>query len=186
MNNRGSFLRDTRHLQVLFALLLLAGLVAAGLRSQMIPVSYGQYGPYRGDALHEVASLPQILPTDANCIRCHTAVHEERKDSPHTAVQCSHCHGIGKTHMAQALAAAASSDVVPEAAKEWDGHFPSQVDLFITKDRAVCLSCHQTVVGMPPGFRSIDASKHLEEQGAETPSAADVCFECHTGHSPGI
>jgi hypothetical protein len=27
---------------------------------------------------------------------------------------------------------------------------------------------------------------HLADQGAENIDSRDVCFECHTGHSPGI
>jgi nitrate reductase cytochrome c-type subunit len=73
-----------------------------------------------------------------------------------------------------------------EPAKAWDKSFVSQIDLFITKDKAICLSCHQRVVGMPSTFRAIDPTKHLEEQGAADVSSPDVCFECHSGHSPGI
>ena len=97
-----------------------------------------------------------------------------------------HCHGNGHEHIAAAIEAATSPGHAIPPAAEWDGDFHSKLDLFITQDRATCLSCHTSVVGMPSGFRSIDVAKHLEEQGAENVNDKNVCFECHTGHSPGI
>jgi nitrate reductase cytochrome c-type subunit len=88
--------------------------------------------------------------------------------------------------MAHAEKAAADPSVTIEKAKPWDGDFFTTLDLFITKDRATCLSCHEKVVGMPANFRSIDVKSHLADQGAENIDSPDVCFECHTGHSPGI
>lgn len=186
MTVRFSFLRDTRHLQVLFLLLLTGGVCVAFVRAQLVPESYGQHGSYRGEALNELAALPHVLTSDTACLKCHEKIQEERAESPHTAVRCMHCHGNGHAHMAQALTAAASPDATLDPAKPWDGKHLSSVDLFITRDRAICLSCHQKVVGMPKDFRAIDVNMHLEEQGAENREGADVCFECHTGHSPGI
>jgi len=113
-------------------------------------------------------------------------VQEERAESPHKAVLCMHCHGNGHAHMAAAMIAADTPGHEIPPAGEWDGSFRTKMDLFITQDRATCLSCHTSVVGMPSSFRSIDVDQHLEEQGAENVSDRNVCFECHTGHSPGI
>lgn len=186
MSERFSVVRDTRHLQLLFLLLVVAGVIGFFVRDRFVPKSFGTRGPYRAEALDEVAALPHFLSSDASCIQCHQAVHEERKDSPHLAVRCMHCHGNGREHIAQALKAKVSPELKLEPAKAWDKSFVSQIDLFITKDKAICLSCHQRVVGMPATFRAIDQTKHLEEQGASDVTSPDVCFECHSGHSPGI
>jgi hypothetical protein len=181
-----SLLRDTRHLQLLAIVLLVAGSLAIVIRNRIVPQDFGERGPYPSRALADNAALPHFLSSDASCLKCHESVHEERKDSPHVAVLCMHCHGNGREHIAQAIKAATSPDLKIPAAQPWDGDFLTKIDLFITKDRAICLSCHQKVVGMPAGFRAIDAASHLEEQGASDAESPEACFECHTGHSPGI
>ena len=178
--------RHTRHLRILLVLIVVGGAGAFAVRSQMIPEAYGARGPYRSAALEQIASLPTKLTSDTTCLKCHSNVQEERAESPHQAVLCMHCHGNGHAHIAAAIEAAASPGHAIPPAAEWDGDFHSKQDLFITQDRATCLSCHTSVVGMPSGFRSIDVAKHLEEQGAENVNDKNVCFECHTGHSPGI
>ncbi len=178
--------RHTRHLRVLL-LLIIGGFASVFLiRSQLIPNAYGDRGPYRAGALDEIASQPSQLASDSSCLKCHTSVQEERAESPHQAVRCMHCHGNGHEHMAAALIAADSPDHPIPPAGEWDGDFHTKMDLFKTQDRATCLSCHTSVVGMPESFRSIDVAQHLAEQGAENVNARNVCFECHSGHSPGI
>lgn len=178
--------RHTRHLRVLL-LLIIGGFAGVFLiRSQLIPNAYGDRGPYRAGALDEIASQPSQLTSDSSCLKCHTSVQEERAESPHQAVRCMHCHGNGHEHMAAALIAVESPDHPIPPAGEWDGDFHTKMDLFKTQDRATCLSCHTSVVGMPESFRSIDVAQHLAEQGAENVNARNVCFECHSGHSPGI
>ena len=181
-----SLLRDTRHLQILALLILAAGGGAFFLRNQMVPAGFGQEGPYRVAALTEEKALPHSFSSDASCLKCHESVHEERKDSPHLAVRCMHCHGNGREHIALAEKALTAPDTKIPPASAWDGDFLTKLDLFVAKDRAMCLSCHQKVVGMPTAFRAIEVAKHLEEQGATDADSPDVCFECHTGHSPGI
>ena len=62
-------------------------------------------------------------------------------------------------------------------------NFQTDVDLYITKDRATCLACHQAVVGMPKDFKKINLAQHLEDEGAEEPNSPETCFECHEGHN---
>ncbi|MDG1895623.1 MAG: hypothetical protein P8J37_11995 [Fuerstiella sp.] len=186
MNWRLIFSRHTRHLRILAFLVIAGGAGAMFVRSQMVPTDYGQRGPYRTSALAEIASQPSVLQSDTTCLKCHTDVEEERSESPHAAVRCFHCHGNGRQHIADAEKAAEFPEhQIPEA-KEWDGYFRAHTDLFITHNRATCLSCHTSVVGMPEAFRSINVAEHLEEQGAEDIAGGNVCFECHEGHSPGL
>ncbi len=177
--------RDTRHLRLLALLIAVGATGAFFLRSLMMPESFGARGPYRAAALEQIASQPSVLQSDASCVTCHTEVQEERAESPHQAVLCLHCHGNGREHILAATNAAESPENMIPAAQEWDGDFHTQIDLFVTQDRATCLSCHTSVVGMPDRFRSINVAMHLEEQGAEEINGKNVCFECHTGHSPG-
>ena len=186
MSWRLLFSRDARHLRILLVLVVTTGAGTLYVRSQMIPAGFGKHGPYRPAALNEIASQPSVLQSDAACLKCHTNVQEERAESPHQAVRCLHCHGNGRTHIVEATSAAEAPGYLITAAKEWDGDFRSQIDLFISQDRAVCLSCHTSVVGMPDSFCSIDVEEHLEEQGAEEIMNRNVCFECHEGHSPGL
>ena len=186
MNWQLVFSRSTRHLRILMFLIIVGGAGALLLRSWMVPATYGEPGPYRAAALDEIASHPSVLQSDAVCLKCHTDVQEERAESPHQAVRCMHCHGIGREHVASALKAAESPDHEIPPAEEWDRNFLTHVDLFITQDRATCLSCHEAVVGMPEDFLKIDVAAHLEEQEAEEITSRNVCFECHEGHSPGL
>ncbi len=180
------FSRDTRHLRILVLLISVGCATGLFARSQMVPVDFGELGPYRAAALDEIAALPSRLYSDAACLKCHESVAEERADSPHQAVNCSHCHGLGHQHIIDAELAAKTPDHPIPPVAEWDGDFRTKIDLFITENRSTCLSCHESVVGMPESFRSINVAEHLEEQGADEVKSANVCFECHTGHSPGL
>ncbi len=181
---RQPFLKDTRHLWTLGGLIVLCGIGFVGMRSQMIPESFGQTGPYRAAALTEIAARPSVWQSDAVCHECHEDVEEERADSLHKDVRCSHCHGVGREHVAQARRAAESPESPIDPAEEWDGDFLTSVDLYITTDRKTCLVCHEDQVGMPVDFKKIDFAEHLEEQGASEPDSKEACFECHAGHDP--
>jgi len=174
--------RDTRHLWRLFGLLAVAGLAGLVVRSLLVPSDFGEQGPYRTSALADNAARPSLFPSDATCHSCHEDVQHERAGKLHEAVRCAHCHGYGTGHVT--LAAAAKDDpskVIPKAVA-WDGDFFTKLDLYMTKDRRICLSCHETAVGMPADFKKIAVASHLEEQGASEPLSLETCFECHGGH----
>ncbi|MFT5327281.1 MAG: hypothetical protein ACI8P0_005170 [Planctomycetaceae bacterium] len=179
MAKERSFLRDTRHLWILFLLIAVAGAGAVAARNRAVPETWGQFGAYRGAALAEIASHPMKLQADHVCLKCHTDVGEERAESVHKAVGCVHCHGPGRKHVAEAEAGGELT-----SAGEWDGDFRTAIDLYITHNRKACLVCHESVIGMPEDFRKINVAEHLEEQGAEEIKSPNVCFECHEGHSP--
>lgn len=173
----------TGHLVVLAVLLALAGWGLLALRAGMVPESFGRQGPYRADALQELAARPSAFQADATCQACHQDVEQERAESLHRAVRCAHCHGLGRDHVEQAQAAAASPGLPIAPAAAWDGKLLSKLDLYVTRDRKICLSCHEAVVGMPAHFKKIDLALHLEQQGAAEPEHAESCFECHGGHN---
>jgi len=123
-----------------------------------------------------------MLQADKVCLECHTDVGEERAESLHKAVRCIHCHGLALEHVAVARKAAESADVSVPGAEEWDGDFLTSLDLYVTQDRATCLACHESRVGMPADFQKIVVAEHLEEMGASEPASRETCFECHGGH----
>jgi len=178
----GSLFRDTRHLLILMVLIVAGGAAFIWLRGEMVPSSYGQRGPYRGAALEEIAAKKSVLQADSVCLKCHAGVGEERAESLHKEVSCFHCHGLGRDHVAQARKAAESESVSIPPAQKWDGDFLTRIDLYITKDRASCLACHESVVGMPEDFKKINVAEHLEDMGAEQPEKKEACFDCHQGH----
>ncbi len=181
-----AFMRDTWHLQILLLLIILGAAGFLALRTQMVPESYGErsgrYGPYRAAALDELAAQPMVLHSDATCLECHEDVGEERTDALHKTVSCMHCHGLGREHVVQARKAAESSELSVEPAEEWDGDFLTKVDLYVAKDRAACLVCHETIVGMPKKFMQIIVDEHLDDMGAEEPESRETCLECHGPH----
>lgn len=179
---RPFLLRDTGHLWFLALVIVAVGAGFVVLRGWMVPPSYGAKGPYRADALTQIASAPSVVPADSVCLECHAKVGEERSGSLHKAVRCWHCHGLGTEHVQQARLAAKTEGAKPPPAKPWDGDFQTTIDLFVTKDRATCLVCHESAIGMPEKFKKIVVAQHLEEMGAENSASPDVCFECHGGH----
>ncbi|MCP4169185.1 MAG: hypothetical protein GY758_00250, partial [Fuerstiella sp.] len=95
MNWRLIFSRDTRHLRIVVFLIVAGGAGALYVRSQVMPTDFGKRGPYRAAALTEEAAHPSVLQSDANCLKCHADVEEERAESPHKTVGCVHWHGNG-------------------------------------------------------------------------------------------
>lgn len=185
MQRMRDFLKHSGHLWILASLLSVVGAVALFARGRLIPATYGEYqtGSYRAAALTELASRPSRWQTDATCLECHQNVAHEREESLHKAVSCFHCHGVGNQHVEQARLAAKTPGTKIEPAQPWDGNFLTKIDLFLTKDKRTCLSCHQGAVGMPANFKKIDEQQHLADMGAVTPDSPEVCSECHKGHN---
>ena len=174
---------DSRHLVVLASLLVVGGLAFKVTTRQLVPATFGEKGPYRAAALDELkAEKPPLIPSDALCLECHAEVGQERAEALHKAVACYHCHGLGTQHVAEARKAKGTPGASYRPAEPWNGDFLTKQDLYNTKNRKVCLVCHEKVVGMPAEFSQIVVAKHLEEEAAEHPESAEACFECHEGH----
>lgn len=174
--------RDIRHLVRLLGVLAAAGVCGAFVRAILVPGDFGERGPYRASALADNAARPSRFPADATCHACHEPVREVRAGTAHESVRCAHCHGVGAEHVRLALAATKDPAATIPPAAEWDGDLLTKVDLFVTKDRRVCLSCHEAALGMPEEFKKIEVAVHLEEQGASEPLSKETCFECHGPH----
>lgn len=173
---------EIRHL-----IILLIGIVAGGIgfqavRTRLIPETFGEQGPYRTAVLKTIMDQPSFFQADAVCHECHDEVREERADSLHVNVACVHCHGPAVKHVAQARKAEKDGSAI-DPPQEWDGKYPSAVDLYKSKDRRSCLVCHESVIGMPEDFKKIEVAAHLEDMGAENPESREVCAECHGNHN---
>jgi hypothetical protein len=174
--------RDTRHLRILLLLIVVVATAVGLVRSQLVPSTFGLNGPYRAAALTEATRTSSRYQSDSTCLSCHDDVRQERADAVHSVVGCVHCHGLGIEHVRLARQAAGTpGNTVPPAA-DWDGDFLTSLDLFVTRDRATCLVCHRSTVGMPDMFQQINVAEHLEENEASEPASREVCFECHGGH----
>lgn len=202
MKSSGFFSPDSRHLVVLVSLLVFGGVAFKLTTRQLVPATFGDKGPYRAAALEElkttrlvrkagdtrpepdVERVPKhpVIPSDTQCLACHAEVGEERKEALHKEVNCYHCHGLGAQHMEDARKAKESGAEYKAAVQQWDGNFLTKQDLYNTKDRKVCLVCHEHVTGMSEEFSNIVVVDHLKEEEAEHPEKVDVCFECHEGH----
>ena len=183
MSSQRFVTRDNKHLVVLAFLLVVGGVAFKATTRQLVPDTFGDKGPYRAAALEELASRKHMLmPSDAKCLDCHADVGEERADALHKAVRCFHCHGIGAQHMQEARKAEGNPSAQYKHAEQWNGDFLTKQDLYVTKNRKICLVCHESVVGMPKDMKKIVVTEHLEEEAAEHPESPQACFECHEGH----
>ena len=68
------FLRDSAHLWLLLILMIGGAVGFVLVRARLVPASYGDTGPYRAQALDEIAARPSRWHADANCLECHQKV----------------------------------------------------------------------------------------------------------------
>lgn len=140
----------------IFVAVLIVGVI-------VMPASWGEYGFYRGDAVHEEASLALIHGTNESCKTCHEEVYDIKKAGAHSRLSCETCHAPVTSH-------------VKDQKKFAD--MPVKKGELQT---GLCLNCHQKVIGRPVKFPMIDAKAHLEAQNVK---ATHDCARCHTVHDP--
>ena len=131
-------LKDSEHLfrmAVVFAAGIVLFLIA---RSIFVPQSFGQYGHYRGAALHEIASKPVIFAGHGACESCHTDVQETKSRGVHAHVACESCHGPLAKH---------ADD--PTALQ------PPKMDVAV-----LCVRCHEANQAKPKTFPQVVSADH--------------------------
>ncbi len=132
-------------------------------RAIMVPGSWGEIGYYRADAIKDELAKPLVHGQNESCKSCHAEVYDLKQKSEHTRLACESCHAPVSTH-------------IQDGKKIGDmPHKAGDAQI------ALCLSCHQKVVGRPEKFPMIDHIKHLEEQGVKT---THTCDQCHIVHAP--
>jgi len=141
-----SRLSDSGHLIRVATVFLLGALVFVALRAAVIPKSFGRYGPYRGDALSEIASRPPAYAGHEICEGCHSDVLEVKAKGAHAHVNCESCHGPLAKH---AVDPTSIKPVLPDVA-------------------TLCVRCHSENIAKPSGFPQVDAEEHAQGQPCNT------------------
>lgn len=146
-----SALKDAGHLFRVAAVFLVGLLLFLGLRGFLVPKSFGQYGHYRGDAIHEIASRPVNFAGHQVCEGCHADVLEKKSAGKHAHVNCEACHGPQSKH-------ADDPSVTP-----------------VKPDIAVlCVGCHEARAARPKTFPQIASAEHSGGL------ACDTCHQPHS------
>lgn len=129
----------------------LAALYAAGtasflvIRAFVVPHSFGQYGHYRGDAIHEIAARPVHFAGHQTCETCHADIASEKSSGKHAHVHCEACHG-------------------PQAKHADD---PS-IDPGKPDTAKLCFQCHAASKARPWTFPQVNIAEHAGGLPCET------------------
>ena len=142
--------------QIVRLILLTIGIVSSYLvaRYFLTPVSFRQYGWFRGDALTELASRPTVFAGKKECEVCHSDEFEKLLKHEHKNLSCEGCHGPAAAHMAD-----------PENEKDK----PDK------RNALACLRCHEANPSRPKSHKQIVVKEHYTIQ---------KCTECHVPHAP--
>ena len=138
--------KDSTHLIRVAVVFLLGAVVFVGLRAVVIPRSFGQYGPFRGEALREAQARPVKYAGHDTCEGCHADVAETKSKGVHAHVNCETCHGPQAKH---ADDPGTVKPVLPDVAK-------------------LCVRCHSENIAKPVGFPQVNAGKHSGGQDCKT------------------
>lgn len=130
-------LKDAAHLIRLVVVVLVAVAAFAGLRSLLVPESFGEYGHFRGNVLAELRERPVQFAGREACAVCHDAVVETKKAGKHAIVACEACHGPQNKHAEDP----SIKPVLPEAA-------------------TLCARCHEKNSAKPKGFPQVVTKEH--------------------------
>lgn len=144
------------------------GIAAAGgflIKNLLKPASFGEYGPYRADAIEEEVVIPIRHATNGSCYSCHPYEAKIHKAGLHKAISCEFCHGPWADHV---------------AGKKKIGTFPVRKDGEIT---TLCLRCHNTEIKARPHevIKTVAMPEHLESQKVKL---THNCNQCHHVHAP--
>jgi hypothetical protein len=126
--------------QIVRLVLLTIGIVGSYVvaRYFLTPVSFGEYGWYRGDALRERASLPTAFAGKQSCLECHETQGEKLAKSGHKTLSCEACHGPLAWHAADPMSGKLDKNAVISD----------------------CLRCHESNPSRPKLHKQIVAKEH--------------------------
>lgn len=127
------------------------------LKYLLTPESWREYGPYRGNALREIAAQDIKYMQMETCEMCHDSIASLKSEGVHKSLQCEVCHGPGYLH----------AD---------DENEPENNDMQIPEDGQFCMRCHTKNPASPKNIiKQIDAAEHSE---------GEDCINCHNPHQP--
>ena len=139
-------LKDAEHLLRLVAVFCAGIVLFFILRAVFVPKSFGKYGPYRGDALAEIAARPIAYAGHKACEDCHSEVVDVKKSGKHVGVNCEACHGPLEKHVEDPVS------VVPQ----------------LPDTSVLCPRCHEANIAKPKGFPQVVSSDHSAGQPCKT------------------
>jgi len=160
---RHKFPRQLVPLAVIFILVLAALLIA---RAFLVPVSFGEYGPYRANATEEIAAQPVVYAGAKSCADCHDDIVALKTGSHHQGVACEACHGPAAAH----------------------AESPDEVKPQIPRGRGFCPLCHGYNPSRPSGFPQILPDRHNpgrpciachNPHNPTLPRTPEECDACH-------
>ncbi len=125
--------------QVFRIVLLAVGIVASYsiARYFLTPVSFKDYGWYRGAALAEVATRDRVYAGKMACEECHSDAYQKLLKHEHKSLACESCHGPGQAH---------SND-------------PRKDNIEISS-YAICVRCHEANPSRPKWHKQIVSKTH--------------------------
>ncbi len=142
---------QVKRLLIVFAILI--GIMFA-LKYFLTPESWREYGPYRGNALREIAAQETKYVDTETCAICHDSIANLKMGGEHKSIQCEICHSTGYKHVDD----------------------PENNEMEIFNSREFCLKCHEKNPARPQNIiKQIDAIEHNE---------GEVCITCHNPHQP--
>lgn len=137
--------------RLLLAFAIFIGIMLV-LKYLLTPESWREYGPYRGNALIEIADKEAKYVQTETCAICHDSIAGIKTQGMHQSVQCEICHGPGYKH---------ADD-------------PENNHMELNRDRKFCLRCHTKNTASPQNIiKQIDAVEHNE---------GEECITCHNPH----
>ncbi len=124
------------------------------LKHLATPVSFGQYGHYRGNSLNEIAALPVKYVGSKTCVKCHDSIVALKLEGLHSDIQCENCHGPAYLHIKT----------------------PKKDKLFRPDSREFCAKCHS--------FNKARPEKAVTQQDIKNHHPEKKCITCHNPHQP--
>jgi len=158
--------KDAGHLFRLAAVFAVGGLAFVGVRSLLVPKSFGQYGHYRGDALTDIAARPVNFAGHQACEDCHAEVFEKKKSGKHVHVNCEACHGPQAKHVED-----------PASVQ------PAKLDTAV-----LCVRCHEANIAKPKNFPQVASADHSSGMPCDSchqPHSPAITEEAPTGEAGG-
>lgn len=124
------------------------------LKYLLTPVSFGQYGHYRGKALDEIAAHPVKYVGMKTCEKCHDSIVAMKNEGLHSDLNCENCHGPAYKH----------------------NKVPKKERLFKPDSREACAKCHS--------FNKARPEKAITQQDIKEHHPGKKCITCHNPHQP--
>jgi transcription elongation factor Elf1 len=144
--------KDSGHLFRLAAVFAAGFILLVVARGFLLPRSFGQYGHFRGDAMHEIAAQQVNYAGHETCEDCHSEVLDVKKNGKHVNVRCESCHGPQARHAED-----------PGSVK------PEKLDAAV-----LCVRCHEANSAKPRWFRQVVSEEH------SSGLSCDMCHQPHS------